>query len=314
MDMNKIKTTATVAMTKVSKYAPEILTAGSVASEIATPILAARAWQKNKLLVAAMEKEKAQLEDQEASPSEMKKFKLDYAGKFVRCWAPTALVGTAGIGCTLGHYGVMKKRYSAAVAATTAVAGAFQEYRNRVIEDLGKEKDMEYRTGVVRKEGVTITKDEEGNEVMTECDGVTFPETPSIYSCWFDAESAPNDYKANLRLNLDFLTAQERYANNYLNSHGVLFLNDVRKWLGMKPTKEGQIVGWVKGKDTYVDFGIYNPLCSANKKALELSDDDVIHDGFFLDFNVQGVVYENLPSGLKLQEHEDQWPQAKQYD
>ena len=49
-----------------------------------------------------------------------------------------------------------------------------------------------------------------------------------------------------------------------------------------------------------------------NKKALELSDDDVMHDGFFLDFNVQGVVYENLPSGLKLQEHEDQWPQDNQ--
>ena len=52
-----------------------------------------------------------------------------------------------------------------------------------------------------------------------------------------------------------------RQCNNYLRTHGFIFLNQVRKFLGLPYIPEGQYVGWILKKhvndietDGYVDF------------------------------------------------------------
>jgi hypothetical protein len=60
----------------------------------------------------------------------------------------------------------------------------------------------------------------------------------------------------------------------------------------MERTKEGTIVGWVKdGKnsDGYVDFGIFD-----GSNMDKFYDFVVGDEGIWLDFNVDGVVYDQI--------------------
>jgi hypothetical protein len=57
-----------------------------------------------------------------------------------------------------------------------------------------------------------------------------------------------------------------------------LFLNDVYDMLGFKRTSNGQLVGWLKGDGNFVDF-------SMAQVSLEAT---------LLDFNVDGVIYEQI--------------------
>ena len=60
----------------------------------------------------------------------------------------------------------------------------------------------------------------------------------------------------------------------------------------MPHTPEGQIVGWIYNKDTgddYVDFGLF--LDSASNRGITAFDESG-DPKYFLDFNVDGVVYD----------------------
>ena len=73
-----------------------------------------------------------------------------------------------------------------------------------------------------------------------------------------------------------------------------MFLNDVYKMLGMDPTTAGQIVGWVVGnRDSFIDFGIYNPDNERARLFVNGGERSIL-----LDFNVDGVIYKLL-DGIK---------------
>lgn len=101
----------------------------------------------------------------------------------------------------------------------------------------------------------------------------------SKYARFFDASS--RDWQVNNELNMFYLKTQQNYANDLLKSRGHLFLNEVYDFLGMPRTKEGTIVGWLRGKfdgDGFVDFMIPDPSKQDFKS------------GILLDFNVDGVI------------------------
>ena len=83
-------------------------------------------------------------------------------------------------------------------------------------------------------------------------------------------------------------------ANQKLQTQGYLFLNDVYKMLGFKPTKAGHVVGWIYDEkhpigDNYVDFGIYDIENEATRRFMNGLEQNVI-----LDFNVDGNIYDLL--------------------
>jgi hemolysin activation/secretion protein len=83
--------------------------------------------------------------------------------------------------------------------------------------------------------------------------------------------------------NLLFLKCQEDYANRLLMIRGHVMLNDVYDMLGFERTSAGAVVGWVKSNEKYVDFGV---------KELPGLDDQT--STIFLDFNVQGLVFDKI--------------------
>ena len=91
-----------------------------------------------------------------------------------------------------------------------------------------------------------------------------------------------------------FLRKTERWANDYLKSHGYLFLNDVYKALGFQPTRAGQVVGWIYDPinpvgDNYVSFGIDNLYDNGVRLFVNGNESAV-----WLDFNVDGDILNNF--------------------
>lgn len=83
--------------------------------------------------------------------------------------------------------------------------------------------------------------------------------------------------------NLAFLKAQQKYANNMLQTRGHIFLNEIYDLLGIPRTKAGAIVGWIYGDDdSHVDFGLYS---ERNRDFINGFENTVL-----LDFNVNGNI------------------------
>ena len=95
------------------------------------------------------------------------------------------------------------------------------------------------------------------------------------------------------------MRCHEQYATDKLRSQGYLFLNDVYKDLGFRPTREGAIVGWVLDpdsdkSDTYVDFGVFESQRLEAKNFVNGYEAAVV-----LDFNVDGPILDRFAKFAK---------------
>lgn len=215
---------------------------------------------------------------------------------------PLAL-GTLSVVCLVGGQLILKQRTVALAAAYSVVQKAFGNYRGRVIEELGKEKDFHFMHGT-KYETVTeevITEDGKKKKIKKEIQVLPDGFKPSMYARMFEKQvfdteggytgssqwSSVPDYVAMT------LVHKNRWANEHLRAQGYLFLNDVYEELGFPRTQAGQVVGWTWNGDgdNYVSFG---PEVDAiiNKTA----DFLVYREGasILCDFNVDGVILDHL--------------------
>lgn len=210
--------------------------------------------------------------------------------RYVKLYAPSAALSIAGMIALVGSHGLMQKRVVALGAAYGVLQEGFNAYRKRVVEELGEDKDRDFKLGLrdeeyvdeeVNPETGRTKKVKKTRKVINGLNGL------SQYARFFD-EKTTYQYKNDPLLNRFFLTSQQNYANDLLKSRGYLFLNEVYNMLGLEWCPEGQIVGWVlngkNGGDQYVDFGLLDPV---NQDAT-LGLDPV----FIIDPNVDGIVYD----------------------
>jgi hypothetical protein len=172
-----------------------------------------------------------------------------------------------------------------------------------VVDELGEEKDREFKYGIKKDSVVDVILDENGNEVdrVRKDVEVIDPNGISQYARIFDDTSV--NWSETPEYNLMFLKCQQNYANDLLHSRGHLFLNEVYDMLGLKRSTEGAVVGWVVGQgDDFVDFGMYDTTVSgyvddhANETIGEQRRDFVngSRNAVLLDFNVAGVIYDMI--------------------
>ena len=196
--------------------------------------------------------------------------------KLAKLYAPAVAASGVGIACLTGSHVQLTKRNTALTVAYGALHTAFEEYRARVQEQLGVEEERDVYFGAETKK---VKKDGKSVEIK-EFD----PNKVSAYACFFD-EHATNWVK-DAEYNLAFVTAQQHYFNQRLQTRGFVFLNEVYEALGVPTTKAGQVVGWYaknpKG-DGYIDFNIYTP---ENSRFVNGSERSIL-----LDFNVDGNVW-----------------------
>lgn len=195
-----------------------------------------------------------------------------------KLYGPAIIVGGVSIGLLTGSHVQMTRRNSALTATVALLSKSLDDYRNRVRTELGNEKENElYR-------GITTEKTEvDGKKVkIKHVEGCGSSPYARIFSSQTSAEWHPN-----AELNRNFIQCQQNYANHKLHANGHVMLNDVYDMLGLDRSSAGAVVGWVLDGDgdNFIDFGMYQDLKNA---------DSIFGTGFevFLDFNVDGVVYE----------------------
>lgn len=284
-----------------AKHSPKIMFVAGVVGVGATVVLACRATLKVDEVLQEHEKtahliESAKNGELTRAGHEMVYNEADakkdlvvlYAktfGKLTRLYGPSIVIGVASIAMLTGAHLVLTRRNVALTAAYATMEKALREYRQRVSDEFGPEKERELNLGLVDREieedGVTKTVKVANKRGM------------SPYArCWDELSTSwtPEDQGGSL-YNPIFLRTQQAYMNDLLKSRGHLVLNDVYDALGLPRTKEGMIVGWVLGSggDDYVDFGVFeNDQFTAHQFIRGQAP------GIWLDFNVDGVIYDKV--------------------
>lgn len=295
---------------KTKKYSPEILTGVGVVSFVATVIFACKQTTKAHEIIEdhndAMQEirdaielsDSGKLIDERGNayiydPSDIKTDKLRvYARTSVelaKLYSVPFILGVTSLTSFLAANKIIKGRYLGVVAAYNAMSEIFSNYRKRVIEEGGELLDRHYMYGTeLKKEKMTVVN-EDGSETKEKVLVEDMPETAkSVYGRFYD-ESC-NDWDKSPEFNMMTLQGMEAIANTMLQTRGHLFLNEVYDLIGFERTPAGAVVGWVVGNgDNYVDFGLYNKHDKAVRRFVN-GIDNVI----FLDFNVDGVIYDKI--------------------
>lgn len=275
------------------KHSPHVMFGVGVVGVVATVVLASRATLRLEEVVEEtqdkMEQAKQLRESENPAYSEHD-YQLDTTRLYVRqsfqvakLYAPAFLIGATSIGLLTGSHVQLTKRNAGVMAAYAALQKATDEYRARVVADVGADKEREYRFGAEEHELFSETK--EGEPIV---ERVKRAAGGSTYSRLFDEHNS--NWQNTPDFSYTFLSCQQKYFNEKLNARGHVFLNEVYDALDMPRSSAGAVVGWVKDNpkgDSYVDFGIMDEknvdqfldFMQGREKAL------------WLDFNVDGVIY-----------------------
>lgn len=286
---------AGLALLAGQKHSPAILFGVGVVGVVGTAILASKATLKlDEELDHFMDRKelaKVALESRPGYTEE--KYKRDmviihaaFVRRTARLYAPAVIVGVGSIAALGGSHVILTKRNAALTATVTAVTKAFDEYRGRVREELGEDKDREFMYGKDTREVLTYTN--KGNPKVENV--TTFGDGQSPYSKVFDAENY--NFQDTWEANGWFLQLIQSLLNDKLKVKGYVLLNEVYRELGMAETEPGCVTGWRTDGDGdgFIDFG-----CWKDGERGGFNPFNVRADGsILLDFNVDGAIFKTL--------------------
>ena len=287
---------------KLRKHAPDILVASGIVSIGGGVVMACKATVKAETVLAdrhekldAVKQVEADQTVDEAVYSEEDAAKdvqiinTQAAISIVKLYLPAGGLLMLGILNILAAHNLQKNRLMALAAGYNGLLTSFVEYRNRVVEDQGLDKDLEYLHGVTEAEVVEVktVRGKEKEEIVPA--EVLDKANLSIYARVFDDSNM--EWTKDQTYNLHFLKSQQNMANQILKDRGYIFLNEVYQMLGFEPVPFGQLVGWMNGigGDGFVDFGIYD---ERNREARDFVNGR--EKAIWLDFNVDGVIYDMI--------------------
>lgn len=275
------------------KNSPTIMFAGGVVGVVTTTVLACKATLKLEDILdesSDLHEKAMGLNHPDYSDADRQKdhriIKVQTAVKVVKLYSPAIAVGALSIAALTGSHIVLNKRNAAVMAAYSALDKGFNEYRARVRDELGNDKDREFRYGSETR--TELVADENG-EAQTITYKAVPPGIPSIYAKFFDEFSS--SWSREPEYNHIFLNCQQNYANDLLHARGHVFLNEVYDRLGLPRTKAGAVVGWVVSKDgdNFIDFGVFDQDSERVRAFVNGQEKSIL-----LDFNVDGVIYDLL--------------------
>lgn len=285
---------------KVIKHSPEILMGLGVTGIVTGTVLACKSTLKVGPLMHEHEVDISQIKHTHAmmgidsEPEYGYSYRKEITHRYVKTgveliklYSPAISVGVTGLACVLCSHDILKKRNLALTAAYNVVSGHFAEYRGRVRDELGEEKDRYFLGG--EKETEFEYDNPDPNSKKKKLKGkakIVDPNGFSQYARYFD--DASREWQSVPEYNLMFLKSRQAMFNNQLHANGHVFLNEVYDALDIPRTKEGAIVGWVKGHgDDFIDFGFMNP---ENAQAMDFING--YNNTVLLDFNVDGIIYD----------------------
>lgn len=276
------------AVLKTKAQSPAILFGTGVVGVVSTVVLASKATLKLEDILddtnEKLEMVKTLNHDKYSEQDRAKDKVVVYTQTVVnisKLYAPAVGIGILSIAALTGSHHILTKRNAALTAAYAGLDRALRDYRGRVSDEIGAEREARIWQPTEKVEVI----DEDGKkskiELATERGG-------SPYKVVFD-ETNQNWQRAD-EYNQLFIQAQQNWANDLLRAKGHVFLNEVHDMLGLPRTKAGQIVGWVMDGegDNYIDFGVFNNI-SRGMQFVTGNERSI-----WLDFNVDGPVLDLL--------------------
>lgn len=280
---------------QLQKVSPQIAFGVGIAGVVTSTVLACKATLKIDEALDSTATKRRDMDralDNPAMPdygqkqhaSDVRLLRVHIARDMTKLYGPAVVVGVVSIGLLTGSHVVLNRRNAGLTAAYAAVEKAFDEYRSRVREDLGEDRDREFRYGKREVEEVVQGKNGPKTRKSSAVDDTI---RPSGYARFFDELCDP--WQPQAEYNAIYLKGQQSHFNNMLHARGHVFLNEVYDALGLPRSKAGQVVGWVIGKgDQHVDFGIFDDAQNPNVRDFVNGREASI----LLDFNVAGPIYD----------------------
>lgn len=200
--------------------------------------------------------------------------------KITKRYAPAIVVGSISIGALTGSHIALTKRNAALAAAYATVVKAYDEYRERVREEIGEDRESHIYQNVE----VCEIESEDGKKanVLAIGEGGGSP-----YSKIFSPQNPR--WQDVPEYNRMFLEMQQTLLNKKLHANKHVLLNDAYEALGFPRTSAGMVVGWLLNGDGdgHVDFGLYT---NSENVEFMLGNEECV----LLDFNVDGVIYDKI--------------------
>lgn len=291
----------------LKKYSPEILTAAGVIGTVGSTVLACKATlkvedildeakKKSNLINAVHDGEievDAEYTDKDYS-KDLLVNRTQTAVKLIKLYGPAITLGALSITAILGGQHILRKRNVAVMAAYKLCEESFNNYRSRVKDELGEEKDRQFYYGMTEETVKDKVKSKDGKtKTVTKKVEKAPDHLYSQYARFFD--EANINWDKSPEQNMYFLKMVQNQMNDKLKARGHVFLNEVYDALGFDRSEAGQLVGWVWNKDNtameagdgYIDFGIFDGGNYA-KRAFVNGDERSI----LLDFNIDGMIYD----------------------
>lgn len=272
------------------KHSPAILFGAGVIGVVATVVLASRATLKLDEVLEEHAKKTHLAQIVRDMEGDNKYTGDDYAKdiltlrsktaiQIAKLYLPAIAVGLVSITALSGSHIILSRRNFAMTAAYKAVEEGFKEYRKRVIEEFGEEKDRDFQYGFETKE---VTEQKAEGLVTTEVK--MRRDKLSMYAREFSKDTSRN-WSPDPGYNQMRINMWQNYANDKLRSKGHLFLNEVYDMIGLERSKAGQAMGWlVDHGDGFVDFGVFVGDDYMGQEFVLGNEKSVI-----LDFNVTNV-------------------------
>lgn len=280
---------------QLQKVSPQLAFGAGIVGVVGTTVLACRATLK---LDETLDKTSAKRRDmdrtlenpahpeydQKAHAHDVRLLRVHITRDIAKLYGPSVLLGVASIGLLTGAHVTLNRRNASLAAAYAGLDKAFNEYRKRVRDDLGEDRDREFRYGTREVEEVVQGKNGPKTKKSNAVDDEI---VPSAYARFFDELCDP--WQPQAEYNAIYLKGQQSHFNHMLHARGHVFLNEVYDALGIPRSKAGQVVGWVIGKgDQYVDFGIFDDANNPNVRDFVNGRESSI----LLDFNVAGPIFD----------------------
>lgn len=278
------------AAVKLSKHGPTILVVGGVALMAAGTIVACNKTagveailddhkERMKPIVQkrkAAEEKKAIYSPEDQRMDTAKEF-FRTGGQFIKLYSPALVLEITGAVAILTGHHILSKRHLAMAASYAGLQKSYSEYRERIVNEYGKDADFRALTGA-RKESIDYAEvDEDGKyagEGVTDYDNVIDPEHIDMYSVLYD-EMYSGSWTPNPVTNMAQIKGVEEYWNQRFESRGFVYYHEVLKDLGIwdrLPYEKQKLFigkGWVWGAgDNYISLGIFDvnvPMTDAKK-------------------------------------------------
>lgn len=202
----------------ISKHAPEILTAVGIGCMISSTVLAVKETPKALTLIEDKRKE---LEVDELTTGEIIKTAW-------KCYIPSIATSVIGVGCLVGASTANAKRSAAILTAYKLTETAFLDYKDKVVETIGENKEKTIRDKVAKKkiEENPVTQ----NNIIMTGNGDT------LCCDMFCGRYFKSD--------IEKIKKAVNIINKKLLSYGYLSLNEFYDEIGLPSNDLGEELGW----------------------------------------------------------------------